>query len=217
MVNKKLIMFDLDGTILDTEEDLLICANELFDRLGYPRVDKEKIREANGKDAIRYMRTLVGDEISEDEITKIFKYYLDLLAIKGADTTKVFDGLEEVLFKLNDKGYILVALSNKAEDELPIFKEKILNKLPLIEVLGVGGTVDAKPSPNAILKLLDKYNIEKQNAYMVGDGEPDIITAINANVNSIAVLWGNRTKEQLAEAGATVFATTPIELLDIIG
>ena len=180
---KKLIMFDLDGTILDTEEDLLICANELFDKIGFPRVDRAKIREANGKDAIRYMRTLVGEEVSDEEIKGIFKDYVDLVAIKGADTTKVFDGLEEVLFALNDKGYVLVAVTNKAESELPIFKEKILDKLPLKEVLGVGGTEDAKPSPSAILTLLKKYNIEKQNAYMVGDGEPDIITAINANVN----------------------------------
>ena len=100
---------------------------------------------------------------------------------------------------------------------MPIFIDKILHKLPFDEIQAVGGGEDAKPSPKSILALLEKYGIEKQNAFIVGDGEPDIITAINAGINSIGVLWGNRSKEQLAQVGATTFARKPSELLDIIG
>ncbi len=214
---KKLVMFDVDGTVLDTELDLLICANDLFDKNGYQRVDKDKLREANGKDAFSYMRTLMGESVTDEEIKRIWGDYVSLLMVKGADNTKVFDGLEDVLFELKNKGYVLTVLTNKAPDELPIFIEKILYRLPFDEIIAVGGTEDSKPKPNAILKLLKKYNIEKQNAFMVGDGEPDIITAINAEINSIGVLWGNRTKEQLAKVGGKVFATKPSELLDIIG
>ncbi len=214
---KKLVMFDLDGTVLDTEQDLLICANELFAKCGYPQIDINRVKEANGKDAVGYMNTLMGGNASLEEIQKVWVEYLDLLAVKGADHTKVFDGLEDVLFALKDKGYVSVILTNKSEGELPIFKEKILNRLPFDEILAVGGTEDAKPKPDAILKLLKKYNVEKQNAFMVGDGYPDIITAINAQVVPVAVLWGNRTKEELASVGATVFAEKASDLLDIIG
>lgn len=214
---KKLVMFDLDGTVLDTEKDLLICANLLFEKSGYPQIDLSRVKEANGKDADSYMNTLMGGNASLEEIRKVWAEYLDLLAVKGADNTKVFDGLEEVLFALKDKGYVSVILTNKSESELPIFKEKILYRLPFDEILAVGGTEDAKPKPDAILKLLKKYDVEKQNAFMVGDGYPDIITAINAGVVPVAVLWGNRTKEELASVGATIFAEKTSDLLDIIG
>lgn len=214
---KKLVMFDLDGTVLDTEQDLLICANLLFEKCGYPQIGMDRVKQANGKDAVGYMNTLMGGNASLEEINKVWVEYLDLLAVKGADNTKVFDGLEEVIFSLKDKGYVLVILTNKSEEELPIFKEKILNSLPFDEIIAVGGTEDAKPKPDAILKLLKKYNVEKQNAFMVGDGLPDIITAINAGVVPVAVLWGNRTKEELAEVGATIFAKETCDLLDIIG
>ncbi len=214
---KKLVMFDLDGTVLDTEQDLLICANLLFEKCGYPKIGMDRIKQANGKDAIGYMNTLMGGNANIEEIEKIWVDYVQLLAVKGADNTKIFEGLEEVLFAIKDKGYVSVILTNKSEDELPIFKEKILNKLPFDEILAVGGTEDAKPKPDAILKLLKKYNVEKQNAFMVGDGYPDIITAINAGVVPVAVLWGNRTKEELASVGATIFAEKTSDLLDIIG
>ena len=214
---KKLVMFDLDGTVLDTEQDLLICANLLFEKCGYPQIGMDRVKQANGKDAVGYMNTLMGGNASLEEINKVWVEYIDLLAVKGADNTKLFDGLEEVLFALKDKGYVLVILTNKSEEELPIFKEKILNSLPFDEIIAVGGTEDAKPKPNAILKLLKNYNIEKENAFMVGDGLPDILTAINAGVVPVAVLWGNRTKEELAEVGATIFAKETCDLLDIIG
>ncbi len=216
-IMKKLVMFDLDGTVLDTEQDLLICANLLFDKLGYPRIDMSRVKQANGKDAVGYMGTLMGGNATLEEIKVAWPQYVELLAVKGADNTKVFDGLEEVLYQLKDKGYIVTILTNKANEELPIFKEKILNDLPFDEIVAVGGTEDAKPKPDGIFKLLKKYNIEKENAFMVGDGLPDIITAINAGVVPVAVTWGNRTKEELADVGAKIFAEKTSDLLDIIG
>ena len=214
---KKLILFDLDGTVLDTEEDMLICANELFSRLGYPAVDRATVKRANGKDAYGYMRTLMGDAVSMEVIERAWVDYVALISKKGADNTRVFDGLTEVLLALKQKGYILAALTNKAESEMPIFEEKLLKHLPFDRIMAVGGTEDAKPSPGAILKCLQHYGVEKENAFLVGDGEPDILTAIAAGVRSIAVLWGNRTREQLAAVGATVFAEHPSELPALIG
>lgn len=214
---KKLVIFDLDGTVLDTEEDLLICANELFARIGYPAVDRQTVKRANGKDAYGYMRTLVGESVSDEEIESIWRDYVRLIVVKGADHTKVYDGLSEVLETLHQKGYILTVLTNKAESELPVFQEKILHKLPFDNILAVGGTEDAKPSPCAIEKSLQQYGVARENAFLVGDGEPDVLTAIAAGIRSVAVLWGNRTKEQLASVGATVFAEHPRDLLAIIG
>lgn len=100
---KKLVIFDLDGTVLDTEEDLLICANEIFEKFGYKKVDKQTVRKANGKDAIGYMRVLLGDGVSVEEIKALWPHYLNLISVKGAEKTKVFDGLSEVLFELKKR------------------------------------------------------------------------------------------------------------------
>lgn len=214
---KKLVLFDLDGTVLDTEEDLMICANEVFARLGYPAVDRETQRRANGKPAYDYMRILMGSSASDEEIARVWQEYVPLVAEKGADKTTVFDGLTEVLQQLSQKGYILLVLTNKAACEVDVFNKKILNKLPFDAVLAVGGTEDAKPSPRAVEKALQKYGIAKENAFLVGDAEPDVLTAIAAGIHSVAVLWGCRTKEQLECAGATVFAAHPAELPALIG
>lgn len=214
---KKLVLFDLDGTVLDTEADMFICVNELFARLGYPAVDIETVRRANGKDAYGYMRTLMGEAVTDGEIARAWEDYCALIAVKGADKTEVFEGVEAVLEALSQKGYILAALTNKAEEEIAVFKEKILCRLPFDAVLAVGGTADAKPAPGAILKCLTRYGIAKENAYLVGDGEPDILSAIAAEINPVAVLWGNRTREQLSAVGARVFAERPDELTAIIG
>ena len=214
---KKLIMFDLDGTVLDTEEDLLICANEVFARFGYPAVDRQTVRRANGKHSLGYMRTLLGDSVSDEEIERLWEAYAALVLEKGADNVRVFEGLSEALEALYQKGYILTILTNKSESELPVFREKILDKLPFDCIMAVGGTEDAKPSPLAIEKALLRYGVAKENAVLVGDGEPDVLTAIAAGIRSVAVLWGNRTKEQLERVGATVFAERPSDLLAIIG
>ena len=213
---KKLILFDLDGTVLDTEADMLFCANRLFAQNGYPTIDSETVRRANGKDAHGYMRTLAGDAVSDTEIARLWQDYLKLIATNGADHTTVFDGVAEVLLALQQKGYILAALTNKAENEMPVFKAGILRTLPFDRVMAVGGTADAKPSPAAVQKCLQHYGVTKENTFLVGDGELDILTALAADIHPVAVLWGSRTRAQLAAVGATVFATHPNELLDIL-
>ncbi|MBR7181326.1 MAG: HAD family hydrolase [Clostridia bacterium] len=214
---RKLVLFDLDGTVLDTELDMFLCVNELFARLDYPPVDLETVRRANGKDAYGYMRTLMGEGVTAEEVARAWEDYCALTAIKGADNTKVFEGVEAVLEALSQKGYILAALTNKTEEENAVFKEKILCHLPFDAILAVGDTDDAKPAPGAILKCLTRYGIAKENAYLVGDCEPDILSAIAAEINPVAVLWGNRTREQLCAVGAKIFAERPDELTAIIG
>ena len=101
-------------------------------------------------------------------------------------------------------------------EELDPFIERFLSKLPFDRCVAIGGTTFAKPNPEMVLKILKEFGAERENAYFIGDGETDVMTARNAGIECVAVLWGCRTKEQLKEVGANIFAQMPKQLLDLI-
>ena len=92
----------------------------------------------------------------------------------------------------------------------------MLKDLPFDHIVAVGGTSRAKPSPEPVYDILNKFDVKKENAYLVGDGETDVLTALNAGITPVAVLWGCRTKEQLSLVGAKTFGQQPMQLLDVI-
>ena len=212
----KAIFFDLDGTVLDTEQDIYDCMNEALSKLGYERKDHKTIKSAIGNDALGFMRVIMGD-LPEQELMNIWSNaYEPIVKRKGVLKTKVFDGVKEALLSLKDKGNILVLYTNKTQNELDPFAGTLLKDLPFDHIVAVGGTNRAKPSPEPVYEILNKIGVKKENAYLVGDGETDVLTALNAGIKPVAVLWGNRTKEQLSLVGAKEFASAPLEILDLI-
>ncbi len=212
----KAVFFDLDGTVLDTEQDIYCCMNEALSKLGYEKKDHKTIKSAIGNDSLNFMRVIMGN-LPDKELMNIWSsVYEPIVKEKGVEKTKVFDKIEEVLVELKNRGYVIVVYTNKTDNELEPFIDKFLRGLPYDYVIAVGGTEKAKPSPEPVYELLDKFGVEKENAYLVGDGETDVLTALNAGITPVAVLWGNRTKEQLSVVGAKLFAEQPLELLDIM-
>ena len=124
--------------------------------------------------------------------------------------------MEKVIKQLKNRGYKLFAVSNKPNFEIDAIYERVLAPLGLDAVIGLSEKVSPKPNPEGTLNLLKKFDVAIENAYFVGDGETDVMTALNAKINCIAVLWGNRNKDFLSKYGATVFANTPEELLSLI-
>jgi phosphoglycolate phosphatase len=212
---EKIIFFDLDGTVLDTQQDIADCMNMALADLGYEQRSYEDYRKVIGNDAPNFVRKLLGD-MPYEKLMSIWDYYTTFVHKFGTEKTKVFDGVKEALAVLKQRGYKLVAYTNKTPEENIPFEEKFLQDLNFDLIVAVGGTEDAKPSATGVEKVLSKFGVLPENAYLVGDGETDVMTAINAKVNCVAVLWGNRDKEFLAQYGAKVFASTPSELLDII-
>ena len=212
----KAVFFDLDGTVLDTELDIFDCMNEALSQLGYQTKDHKTIKSAIGNDSLNFMRVIMGN-LSDEELMHIWcNVYEPIVKRKGVVKTKVFDNIKEVLLELKNRGCFLVLYTNKTQNELDPFIDKFLKDLPFDHIVAVGGTDMAKPCPKPVNDILEKIGVKKENAYLVGDGETDVLTALNAGVKPVAVLWGNRTKEQLSLVGAKQFASTPLELLDLI-
>ena len=142
--------------------------------------------------------------------------YLSLFRPSGDDTFKFFAGIDKVLLNLKERGYKLAILTNKPQMTTDDVYKTYLEKFGFDKVVGQSGSVKCKPDKTATLNILKELDTLPENAYFVGDGETDIITAKNAGIKSIAVLWGYRDKEQLVEAGATTFAIQPQDLISLI-
>ena len=212
---EKAVIFDLDGTVLDTMQDIADCMNIAITELGYKERTYAEYRPVIGNDSKEFVRKLLGD-MSDEKLLYIWNYYIPIVEKYGTRKTKVFDGMKEVLSLLKQRGYKLSLFTNKTPDELQPFIPKFLSDLGFDDIIGVGGTANSKPSPNEVFRILKDFGVRPENAYLVGDGETDILTAINAGITPIGVLWGNRDREQLASVGAKIFIDKPQELLEII-
>ena len=211
----KAVFFDLDGTVLDTQQDIADCMNMALKELGYEHKTYAEYRKVIGNDAPNFVRKLLGD-MPYDKLMYIWNYYISFVEKYGTEKTKIFDGIKEVLFALKESGYKIILFTNKTPDELVPFVDKFLADLGFDVIVGVGGTQNAKPSPNEVNRILKDFDVLPENAYMVGDGETDMMTAVNSNTIGVGVLWGNRDEEQLIESGAKFIAKTPKDILNII-
>lgn len=212
----KLVIFDLDGTVLDTIEDICDAMNLMLEKFGFKKINVDKMKKALGGSSREIVRLSIEREISEDLLTECENFYTKKYIEGGSPKTKPFDGIKEVICELKERGYNVVALSNKPDYEIVALADKVLLPLGFDRIVGLSEKIVPKPDPSGATSLVKEFNASKENTYLIGDGETDVMTAINADINCIAVLWGNRDKEFLSKYGAKVFAREPKELLELI-
>lgn len=212
----KLAIFDLDGTLIDSIHDIADNINLMLTHFGYPIKTEKEVMSFVGFGAKQLVLSAIGKKISEEQAERCLSYYNNLYTASNSPKTKVFHGIKKVLKELKKRGYILSILSNKPQETLDNVYNNYLNNLGFSDYIGGSINRKRKPDTSETEKLLKKYSIEKENAYMIGDGEADVLTAINSSINSVAVLWGYRDKEALKSVGATVFAQKPSYLLNIL-
>lgn len=213
---EKVIIFDLDGTLLDTIKDIADNVNLTLERFGYPTLTEKEIMTYIGNGARNLMRRSVKVELSDNAFEEVFRYYDALYSSSKSEKTCIFDGLDEVLIAFKNKGYKLAILSNKQQAATDNVYEKYLKDYQFDMVVGQRDGVPIKPDPTEVKRILKTFNVLPENAYFVGDGDADVKVSLNAGINGISVLWGYREKRQLESVGAKVFAKTPSDLLDLI-
>lgn len=213
---EKAVIFDLDGTLLDTLPDIVDNVNQMLDHYGYKRRSLEEISKFIGYGARKLVKDSIGLPLTDDDLDNCLNYYNAVYDNSNNGKTKLFEGMAETLFELKNRGYKLAILTNKPHKTTINVYNTFLKKFNFD--LFQGGDIGIKPKPDATqtLKILEKLNVLPTNAYFVGDGETDVLTAINAGVNSIAVLWGYRDKLTLFNNGARVFASNPKEILNLV-
>ncbi len=212
----KLVIFDLDGTLIDSITDISDNINVMLDKFGYPKRTIDEIKQFVGNGARKIVERSLPSDISEEKIDECLAFYNDLYTNCGSPKTRLYDGMKETLLTLKERGYKLAILTNKPQETTNEVYKKYLSEYNFDMVVGQQVGKQIKPNPETTEEIIIKLGADKEQTYFIGDGETDIQTAINAKVKNIAVLWGFRTKEQLLSVGAKEFAVQPTQLLSII-
>jgi phosphoglycolate phosphatase len=212
----KLVIFDLDGTLLNSIDDIADNINIMLKKFGYPERSVKEIMQFVGNGARKIVERSLPNAVSEDKLNECLSFYNDLYTNCGSPKTRLYDGMSEVLLSLKEKGYKLAILTNKPQETTDEVYKKYLAEYNFDVVVGQRANKKTKPDPETTLEIIKNLSADKEKTYFIGDGETDVQTAINAGVNGIAVLWGFRDKTQLQTAGASNFVSSPLELLNVI-
>lgn len=213
----KAIIFDVDGTLIDSLPDILDNANKTLKVFGEKEIDLKTIRSYVNDGAVCLVKSLFGENLTEEQVYERLEVYVDFYKNSKNQLTKIYDGMDEVLKELKKKGYKIAMLSNKSQEALVPIYEKYFKKYGFDAYQGIERGMKTKPDTDGLEALIKKLGVKKEEVYLVGDGEPDVLTAINAGVFGISVLWGYRSEQELKKVGAKVFCANPKDLLKIIG
>lgn len=210
------IIFDMDGTLLNTIEDIADSVNYILNKYGYPQRTYKEILSFVGNGSERLMELSLPDGYKTPNFNQCFeeykRYYLEHNNIK----TSPYEGIIKLLKELSEKNYKLAIVSNKNDDNI-----KILNKIYFGDyiktAIGQSQEVKRKPAPDMVYNALKELDADIEHAVYIGDSEVDIYTAKNANIPCVSVCWGFRDKEFLKEQGAKYLIDEPYELLEFLG
>ena len=212
----KAVIFDLDGTLLDTLPDIYDYVNVTLEKFGAQPRKQSEVRRFIGNGAKKLIERSFDNKLDEPQLKERLDFYNKAYTSSGSPKTKLFDGVSEVLKELKNRGYKLGILTNKPQITTDDVNQRYLKEFSFDSIIGQRDGVKCKPDPTAVLSMLKEMDVLPENAYFVGDGETDTEVSINANMNGIAVLWGYRDYEDLYCAGARTFCASPKELLNLI-
>ena len=197
---KKLVIFDLDGTLLDTIADLAESANHALKQLGYPTRDVEKIRTfvGNGVNKLLF-RALPDEEKNEENMMRMRKHFVPYYDAHNADLSAPYPGIVALLEELQAKGLRMAVASNKYQEATVKLVKHYFPMIDFVEVLGQREGINVKPDPTIVFDILKKAGVSKEETLYVGDSGVDMQTAINAGVDAIGVTWGFRPRTELED------------------
>lgn len=209
------VIFDLDGTLLNTLEDLKDSVNFALGEAGMPLRSMEEIRLFVGNGVMRLMELSVPEGKENPEFDKVFEAFKEYYSLHCNDKTGLYDHVEELLRELKSRGYKMAIVSNKYYDAVQELKEQYFAEYIQVAI-GEKAGINRKPAPDTVIEALKMLESTRESAVYVGDSEVDIATAKNALMDCISVTWGFRTKEEQQKAGGKVFVDDPLEILDLL-
>ena len=209
----KIAVFDMDGTILDTIEDLRAAANHALAALGFPQLDVEAFRPCIGSGlAMLLSRCLPEAQRNDENVAKMAALYNPYYAAHSADFTGVYDGVADAIAQMRKAGMKIAVLSNKPHEFTVELAQRYFPGMIDI-AYGQRDDIPRKPDPAALTMLLDEFNLKKADCLYIGDSDVDMQTAKNAGIDSVGVLWGYCPKEEIEAVGASAIVNKASELL----
>ena len=214
----KACIFDLDGTVMDTLSSIAYFVNTTLSKLGLGEIEEEKFKYlvGNGRSKLLHRSLEIFGADSDDIFEKACDIYDSAYENNFMYKTCAFEGIEEQIIKIKEKGIKVAILSNKPDNVTRFIVEETFGKGFFDFVQGQLEGVPMKPDPESFLYLAKKLQAEPEECVMVGDTNVDIKTGNNAGAHTLGVLWGFREREELEAAGAEMIVKTPAEIYDSI-
>ena len=207
-------IFDLDGTLLSTLEDLKNSCNFALSSFGLPERSLEEVRQLVGNGVELLMKRAVPNDTDNELFIKVFETFKEHYLIHNLDTTKPYDGVLEMLDELNSAGKNIAVVSNKFyEATVELCRHFFGDRVRV--AIGERADIRKKPAPDTVDEAFKLLGVSRENAVYIGDSDVDLETARNSNLPCISVLWGFRDKDFLIEHGGDTFVTEPSQILDI--
>lgn len=210
------VIFDLDGTLLNTLDDLADAVNYCLRKYGYPQRSLEEVRRFVGNGIQKLVERAVPPGITEENFTCIFEDFRAYYTSHCQEKTKAYDGIDELLAGLDAKNYKMAIVSNK---NMAAVQE--LNRLYFSEyieiAIGEQAGVRKKPYPDSVYRAMDELKVTGEQVLYVGDSEVDAETAKQAGIDCVLVSWGFRDRELLESLHPLKVIDKPEELLHILG
>lgn len=209
-------IFDLDGTIADTIEDLADAVDHGLELLGCPKHTIAEYKAFVGNGAMKLCYRALPDDRKNDleDLHALFKEYYDAHYL---DKTRLYDGISELMRILSENGVKLAVATNKPQDAARNVIAELLPDVDFVKILGGCEERAKKPDPAIIREILAELPDEDNTVYMIGDSNVDVRTAKNSGIISIGCLWGFRSRDELEAEGADFIAETAGDIADIIG
>lgn len=215
IISVQSIIFDLDGTLLNTLGDLTASVNYALDKMGYPLRRTNEIRQRVGNGLNTLIKKSVPEETAAADTERTFGFFMEHYSSQMTVTTAPYDGINEMLDTLVSEDFRLGVVSNKSQDAAePLCKHFFGKRFGVC--IGHRSDMLKKPAPDSLLIAAQKLGTDRSKAIYIGDSAIDVETARNAGIPCIGVTWGFRDSNDFIFAKPDYTANTPDEIIDII-
>ena len=214
---KKLVIFDLDGTLLNTIEDLGQAANYALERNGYATHSMASYPYFVGNGVRRLVTRVLPEDARDDEnVDRVLGDFMKYYDEHCIDYTKPYNGMPELLQDLRDMGVMMAVASNKYQQAVSKIRPHYFPDINFIAIEGQKDGVNVQPDPSIVFSILAQARVPKADALYIGDSGVDMETARRACIDSVGVTWGFRSKKELVEYQADVIVNNPVDIVGIV-
>lgn len=210
---KKAVIFDLDGTLLNTLDDLADSTNYALSRFGYPTRTIEEVRQFVGNGVAKLIERAIPEGKNNPNFEKCLAIFKENYAQNMYNKTAPYNGIIEMLSNLKSKGIKIAVVSNKFDLAVKeLCKKYFEGFIDFAAGENEAQGIKKKPAPDTVISVLNEFNFVPEDAVYVGDSDVDIMTAKNSKMPCISVTWGFRDEKFLLENGATILINAPSEI-----
>ena len=209
------VIFDLDGTLLDSLDDLADSVNQALAKCGFPRFTRKEIRGFVGNGADELIRSTLPQGASRVDYDSVYKLFIEIYTMNMCNKTQPYLGIPELLAELCGRNIKMAVVSNKPQHAVSLLMTDYFDDLITV-ALGADANTPKKPDPAGLIKAMTQLGTSPERTIYMGDSEIDIVTAKNANVFSVGCTWGFRDRAVLAIEKPDAIIESPLDILPIL-